>query len=130
MKQTLKEQIKKIIEGNEIFITIDDISNDKNVYKDNNTVDIEIKEYLENKEKYENSFLNVSFVNKDDFNKIQDIEPELIEKLKEYFYKITNKEKFKNEDDLNNHINSIVEEHMKLYNTEEMQNYIKDLLDI
>lgn len=126
----LKEQIEKIIKGNEIFITILETVKDENECEYDNTVEIELKEYLVNKEKYEKGFLNVSFVNKEDFNKIQDIESELVEKLNEHFYVITDKEKFKGEYDLNNNINAIVEEHMNLYHTKEIQNYIKELLKI
>lgn len=129
MDKILKEQIKKVINENEIFITItktlkDEYDHDYNIFEH-----IELREYIRNKDKYEKDFLSVSCVG--NFNEIQDIAFEIKESLDDYFYKITDKEKFgEDEDGLNNHINALVEEHMKLYDIEEIQNYMKELLNI
>lgn len=131
MDKILKEQIENIIKENEIFITIKVKEKDKNTYEYNNVVDIELQEYIRNKEQYKKDFLKISFINKNRFNEIQSIELELVAILNDYFYKLTDKEKFgEDEDGLNNHINALVEEHMKLYDIQEIQNYMKRLLNI
>lgn len=131
MDKILKEEIKKIINANEIFIRISKTLKDKNGYDYNEYKDIELKEYIKNKSEYEKDFLYISYVNKNNFNKIEDVRLEIAESLNEYFYELTDKEKFVDkEDGLNNYINALVEEHMKLYDTEEIQSYIKELLNI
>lgn len=131
MDKILKEEIKKIINANEIFIRISKTLKDKNGYDYNEYKDIELKEYIKNKSEYEKDFLYISYVNKNNFNKIEDVRLEIEESLNEYFYELTDKEKFVDEEDgLNNYINALVEEHMKLYDTEEIQSYIKELLNI
>lgn len=131
MNKILKEQIKKIVNENEIFITLQVEEKDKYGYAYNKHEDIELREYIRNKEKYEKDFLGISYLNKNNFNEIQNIRLGIEESLNEYFYELTDKEKFEDDEDgLNKYLNALVEEHMKLYDTEEIQNYIKELLNI
>lgn len=125
MKQTLEEQIEKVINENEIVITIKESIKDEYNRDDSIFRHLELEEYIENKEKY---FISISY--EEESYKSRDIGFLIKESLNNYFNEITDKEKFKDENRFNNHINALVEEHMKLYDTEEIQNYMKELLNI
>lgn len=129
MNKILKEQIKKFINENKIFITIEVEEKDEYGYSYDKYENIELREYIRNKEKYEKDFVEISCLSY--FNEIHDMRLEIEESLNEYFYELTDKEKFEDDEDgLNNYLNALVEKHMELYDTEEIQNYIKELLNI
>lgn len=134
MLEIIKEQLKEIIDNNEIFITVSKTVEDEygNEYKE--PQDIELREFIKNKSKYEEDYTNISYLNKLYFNEIQDIELGLAEKLDDYFYKLTDRKKFEEYEDeegaLSDYINTLVVEHMKLYDTKEIQDYLKELLKI
>lgn len=128
MKQTLEEQIEKVINENEIFITIKESVKDEYNRDDMIFRHLELEEYIENKEKYEKYFISISY--EEESYKFRDIGFLIRESLNNYFNEITDKEKFKDENSLNNHINGLVDEHIKLYKADEIENYIKILLNI
>ena len=134
MLEIIKEQLKEIIDNNEIFITVSKTVEDEYGNEYNEPQDIELREFIKNKSKYEEDYTNISYLNKLYFNEIQDIELGLSEKLDDYFYKLTDRRKFEEYEDeegaLSDYINTLVVEHMKLYDTKEIQDYLKELLKI
>ena len=73
MLEIIKEQLKEIIDNNEIFITINKTVEDEYGHDSNEIEDIALEEFIRNKSKYEEDYVNISYLNKFDFNEIQDI---------------------------------------------------------
>lgn len=152
MEQIIKEVLKKITETKKIVVMIGE---PKNIH----TEFLEVEEYKANKDKYQgdniillNEFLtideladyyNIAYGEKLEFtneNKalLEKILPSihfnicdiLKVELYKYFNEITDKNNFESKDKLDKHIDALVEEHLKLYSSKEIQDIVKNLLNI
>ena len=138
MEKIIKKALKRITETKKIVVMIGE---PKNIH----TKLLEVEEYKANKDKYKSEDISIIVLGDKlkDFNLKSDVvfldmlpsmfynlDDALKVELHNYFNEVTDKNNFESNDQLDKHIDALVEEHMKLYSPKEIENIAKNLLNI